>query len=204
MGVTTALGPFFIGRRAELIVCCTHEHVGPSQQSFQCVSILKYLNLIKLDVTFRCPSPPSHMICAEFATNSQQQRYKFVRSILFLHFVSFFKRHASHLSRTTHSMSFYRHSISNQDTASLIAQYLSRRDVLTCMCVCHEWEVQFTPCLWSDACLQGVGPSLHFSHTKRPNLLIPMVRQLHPSPHHQPVNPRWKNRQVRHHSNERI
>lgn len=47
--------------------------------------------------------------------------------------------------------------------AFLISQYLTRKEVIQCMCVSREWESLFTPCLWSDVSLEEVVPSLHTS-----------------------------------------
>ncbi|KAF9368554.1 hypothetical protein CPB97_004488 [Podila verticillata] len=51
--------------------------------------------------------------------------------------------------------------------ASLIVQYLTRKDIVNCMCVCREWEVLFTPCLWSDVSLEELVPSLRPSQPAR-------------------------------------
>jgi len=51
--------------------------------------------------------------------------------------------------------------------ASLIVQYLTHKDIIACMCVCREWEVLFTPCLWSDVSLEELVQSLRPSKTTR-------------------------------------
>ncbi|KAF9375276.1 hypothetical protein CPB97_011547 [Podila verticillata] len=52
--------------------------------------------------------------------------------------------------------------------ASLIAEYLTRKDIIACICVCREWEALFTPCLWSDMSLRTMLPLCHHDHPERP------------------------------------
>ncbi|KAI9238953.1 MAG: hypothetical protein BYD32DRAFT_412398 [Podila humilis] len=51
--------------------------------------------------------------------------------------------------------------------ASLIAEYLTRKDIVACICVCREWEALFTPYLWSDMSLRTILPC-HHDHPERP------------------------------------
>lgn len=53
--------------------------------------------------------------------------------------------------------------ISHPTMALPISQYLTRKEVIQCMCVSREWESLFTPCLWSDVSLEEVVPSLNTS-----------------------------------------
>ncbi|KAF9325612.1 hypothetical protein BG006_010885 [Podila minutissima] len=52
--------------------------------------------------------------------------------------------------------------------ASLITQYLTRTDIVACMCVCREWEALFTPCLWSDISLEEIIKSCGSCPPRRP------------------------------------
>ncbi|KAG0038608.1 hypothetical protein BGZ82_011502 [Podila clonocystis] len=65
---------------------------------------------------------------------------------------------------------------------SFITKYLTFRDVVVCIGVCHEWRARFTTCLWSDASLEVVAPFLKTSQPLQP--LQPSLLKLPTPPSH--------------------